>query len=121
MSSLRKILTAARCRSVIAAWQKSRHSSRHTRLLNKSTAKANNGEGLCFCRHKEHSSLNEQCLTSLVVYKATVTTTGSQKENVGLTESPFKLKNRFNNNFFEMLSDLNQAVPKHLADESQTR
>ena len=67
----------------------------NTRLLNKSTAKTPAGEKLCNCRHKDQCPLNGECLTSSVVYKATVTTAESRKEYFGLTEGPFK--NRYYN------------------------
>ena len=51
-------------------------------------------EKSCNCRHRENCPLEGKCQARSIVYKATVTNnaTGSEKDYIGLTEPPFKLR-----------------------------
>ena len=57
----------------------------------------NNNESLCNCRSKEQCPLNNNCLSSSIIYNAQITTTDNKtppKNYIGLTEGTFK--QRFN-------------------------
>ena len=68
----------------------------HNKLyLEKSTQPTNPIQKSCNCRDKPSCPLNGECLTSNVVYQATVTSEKSHKTYIGLTEDNFK--NRYRN------------------------
>ena len=52
-------------------------------------------ETKCNCRNKDLCPLDGACLTSSVIYEATVTTTGNTNTYIGMTEHEFKI--RYNN------------------------
>ena len=85
--------TATQWKLVTAAWKTSHPSSRHTTLASsvKAAQRRTHGEEApCNCRHKDQCPLNGACLTTSLVYKATVTTADRRKEYFGLTEGTFK-------------------------------
>ena len=73
-------------------------------------------EKKCKCRKKEECPLKGQCLTSSIVYRATVTTNDQeQKHYIGMTESNFKSRFRnhkmsFNNKKYSSSTSLSAHI-----------
>ena len=68
--------------------------SHNQKILNENNGVSN--ERKCNCRNKDLCPLDGACLTSNVIYEATVTTTtGDTKTYIGMTEHEFKT--RYNN------------------------
>ena len=67
-------------------------SSHNKSVLKHSEPKDNNPENACNCRANRQCPLDKKCLTSGVIYQATVTRQDTMKEEtyIGLTENTFK-------------------------------
>ena len=72
----------------------------------------------CNCRNKNLCPLDGECLTSNVIYEATVTTTsGDRKTYIGMTENDFKT--RYNNHklsFKDQKHSHDTVLSKHICD-----
>ena len=71
------------------AKRKSKISNHNRHLLEKKTKPADSNG--CNCNKKDQCSLNNQCLTTNIVYKAETTDVcGETNENIGVTAGTFK-------------------------------
>ena len=76
---------------------------RNSRILNKNENRKLQGSDKCNCRRKEQCSLQGNCLTNNIVYRADVTTTDTResKQYIGLTANSFKERYRNHIKSFE--------------------
>ena len=84
------------------------------KVLNNVTEDITNG---CNCRSKRQCPLDNQCLTSNVIYKASVTCDDVEKSYIGLTEGPFKTrylahKSTFKHRKYEKSTQLSKYIWK---------
>ena len=71
--------------------------NKHNKKVLSNNNNHDNNESLCNCRSKEECPLNNNCLSSSIIYNAQITTTDNKttpKNYIGLTEGTFK--QRFN-------------------------
>ena len=90
--------------------------SHNQKILNENNGVSN--ERKCNCRNKDLCPLDGACLTSNVIYEATVTTTtGDTKTYIGMTEHEFKT--RYNNHklsFRDQKHSHSTVLSKHIWD-----
>ena len=90
--------------------------SHNQKILNENNGVSN--ERKCNCRNKDLCPLDGACLTSNVIYEATVTTTtGDTKTYIGMTEHEFKT--RYNNHklsFRDRKHSHSTVLSKHIWD-----
>ena len=89
----------------------------HNRATMKPNKTQDTPKDNCNCRRNKECPLNKQCLTTSVIYQATVTTQDTQKEDtyIGLTENTFK--SRYNGHSSSFDNDNNKkatSLSKHI-------
>ena len=75
--------------------------AQNNKILNKNNInnKSNTKDKLCNCR-KEPCLLNNQCLVSNIIYRATITSNKTTKQYLGSTENTFKQRYRSHKSSF---------------------
>ena len=70
--------------------------ARNNKILNQETSQSitDSDQEKCNCRQKEECPLNGKCLTTAIVYQATVQYDGKISKYIGLTEGNFKTRYR---------------------------
>ena len=82
-----------------------------------------NIEKPCNCHHRENCPLEGKCQARSIVYKATAinNATGTEKDYIGLTEHPFKLRHANHMTSFRYEKHASRtALSKHVWDMKQS-